>query len=204
MQPAPYQRVAAEIRRRIISGEWPPGQQLPSQAALAGDLGVTIAEARRGMAVLRQAGLLEGRPRTRLFVAHPPAVRTLLHVNGEWPHPHGEGATGSQRADTDLAGRLGVPERTRLRWHRAELLDPDLRPSHLVTTWWAGVRLTEWDRAEAEVVLHHLTPAEGEHLGLPSGVPAWLIQRTRYSSTGRPVETADMVLPADRWRVRLR
>ncbi|WP_353962751.1 GntR family transcriptional regulator [Kitasatospora purpeofusca] len=204
MQPAPYQRVAAEIRRRIISGEWPPGRQLPSQAALASDLGVTIAEARRGMAVLRQAGLLEGRPRTRLFVAHPPAVRTLLDPGGEWPHPRGEGATGSCRASADLAGRLRVPVRAVLRWHRAELLDPDLRPSHLITTWWTGTRPTEWARMEAEVVLHHLSPEEGEHLGLPTGMAAWLIQRTRYSSTGRPVEAADMVLPADRWRVRLR
>ncbi|MFE6868283.1 UTRA domain-containing protein [Kitasatospora sp. NPDC057692] len=131
-------------------------------------------------------------------------MRTLLDVDGDWPHPRGEGATGSQRATADFAGRLHLPERTRLRWHREELLDPDLRPSHLITTWWAGARATEWDRVEAEVMLHHLTPAEGDYLGLPSGVPAWLIQRTRYDSTGRPAETADIVLPADRWRVRLR
>ncbi|MER5355703.1 GntR family transcriptional regulator [Kitasatospora sp. NPDC002551] len=204
MQPAPYQRVAAEIRRRILSGEWPAGHQLPSQADLAAELDVTIAEARRGMAVLRQVGVLEGRARARLWVAHPPAVRTLLSVDGDWPHPRGEGAAGSRRADADLAVRLGVPERALVRWHREELLDPDLRPSHLITTWWSGARPKQWARAEAEVVLHHLTSAEGEHLGLPGGMPAWLIQRTRYSSTGRPVETADMVLPADRWRVRLR
>ncbi|GAA1397456.1 histidine utilization repressor [Kitasatospora putterlickiae] len=200
----PYQRVAAEIRRRIASGEWPPGYQLPSRAKFAAELGTTDAAVRLGMALLRRSGELEGTQRTRLWVAHPPAVRTLLDPDGDWPHPRGEGAAGSQRADADLAGRLGVPSRTRVRWHREELLDPDQRPSHLITTWWAGARPERWSRVEAEVVLHHLTPAKGEHLGLPSGVPAWLIQRTRYSEAGRPIEVADMVLPADRWRVRLR
>ncbi|MFB7473967.1 UTRA domain-containing protein [Kitasatospora sp. NPDC056184] len=131
-------------------------------------------------------------------------MRTLLDVDGAWPHPRGEGATGSQRAGADLAARLHVTERTRLRWHREELLDPDLRPSHLVTTWWAGARQERWARVEAEVGLHHLTSAEGEHLGLPGGMAAWLIERTRYTSAGHPIETAAMVLPADRWRVRLR
>lgn len=204
MQPAPYQRVAAEIRRRIAVGFWLPGDQLPSQAALATDLDVSIAEARRGMAQLRKTGELEGRPRTRLFVAHPPAVRTLLDADRDWPYLTGDGATGSCRADDNLAGRLRVPTGTRLRWRRDECLDPDSRPSHLVTTWWTGDRVRTWARCNAEAQLHRLTADEADHLGLPQGVPAWLIQRTRVTASGRPVETADMVLPADRWRVRLR
>lgn len=201
---APYQYVASEIRRRITSGLWPPGHQLPSRARLAAELGVSDAAARLGMAALRRTGELEGTQRTRLWVAHPPAVRTLLDSDRDWPFLLGEGALGSCRADADLASRLGVAPRSRLRWRREECLDPDSRPSHLITTWWVGERQERWARAVAEASLHQVTPDEGDQLGLPSGVPAWLIQRTRYSSTGRPVETADMVLPADRWRVRLR
>jgi GntR family transcriptional regulator len=204
MPPAPYQRVAAEIRRRVTAGQWPAGTRLPSQAALAAELGVSLAEARRGMGVLRKEGLLEGTQRTRLWVAHPPAVRTLLDPDRDWPYLRGEGATGSCRADADLAARLGVASRSRLRWHREECLDPDSRPSHLVTTWWVGERQRRWARVVAEAELHQVTVDEGDQLGLPQGVPAWLIQRTRYAASGRPVETADMVLPADRWRVRLR
>ncbi|MEU1418353.1 UTRA domain-containing protein [Kitasatospora sp. NPDC005751] len=84
------------------------------------------------------------------------------------------------------------------------MLDPDLRPSHLITTWWAGERASAWHECRADAQLHHLTGPEADQLGLPQGVPAWLIQRTRYTASGRPVETADMVLRADRWRVRLR
>lgn len=204
MQPAPYQRVAAEIRRRIAAGTWPPGHQLPSQAGLAEELSATVAETRRAMTMLRRAGELEGRPRARLFVAHPPAVRTLLAPDRDWPYATGDGAAGSCRADADLAQRLQVPVGARLRWRRDECLDPDLRPSHLITTWWRGERAQRWARCDAEAQLHQLTADEADALGLPQGVPAWLIQRTRASASGRPVETADMVLPTDRWRVRLR
>ncbi|MFD5467259.1 UTRA domain-containing protein [Kitasatospora sp. NPDC127059] len=131
-------------------------------------------------------------------------MRTLLDPDRDWPYPGGDGATGSCRADADLAQRLRVPVGARLRWRRDECLDPDSRPSHLVTTWRRGGRALAWARCDAEAQLHQLTLEEAEHLGLPQGVPAWLIQRTRLTAAGSPVETADMVLPADRWRVRLR
>jgi GntR family transcriptional regulator len=200
----PYQRVAAEIHRRIVSGEWPPGHQLPSRAKLAAELGTTEAAVRLGMALLRRRGELEGTQRTRLWVAHPPAVRTLLDPDRDWPYRIGDGALGSCRADADLAARLQVPVGSRLRWRRDECLDPDSRPSHLITTWWRGTRAVRWARCDAEAQLHQLTAVEAEHLGLPEGVPAWLIQRTRIAASGEPAETADMVLPADRWRIRLR
>lgn len=202
MPSAPYQRVAAEIRRRIASGEWPAGHQLPSQAELARILGVTLPSARRGMSILRRAGELEGSPRARLTVAHPPAVRTLLDPDADWPYPTGDGATGRSQATAELAARLQVPPRTRLSWELTECLDPDFRPSHLVTTWWATSRRA-WVRSVSEVELHQLTAAEAGALGLISGVLALRVTRTRYGSDGRPVETADLILPADRWRIRL-
>jgi DNA-binding GntR family transcriptional regulator len=204
MPSAPYQRVAAEIRRRIATGQWSPGHQLPSQAGLASDLGVSLAEARRGMAVLREAGVLEGTPRARLFVAHPPAVRTLLDPDAAWPYLTGDGgASGTCLATPDLADRLGVAERARLHWERVECLDPDSRPSHLVTSWWSGVRARAWARSAAEAEFHRLSAREAEHLGLASGIAAWRVVRTRFNADGRPVETADLVMPADRWRLRL-
>lgn len=203
MTVAPYQRVAAEIRRRIATGAWPPGHQIPSQTALAVELGVSQAEARRGMTVLRRAGVLDGEPRRRLFVAHPPAVRTLLDPDADWPYPIGDGAMGSCKADADLADRLEVPSGVRLRWERVECLDPDHRPSHLVTTWWRGARAIRWASSQAEARLHELTVKESEQLGLAAGIPAWRVLRTRYDAEGRPTETADLVLPADRWRLKL-
>ena len=199
----PYQRVAEEIRRRIADGVWSPGAQLPSRRRLAAELGVTDVAVRMGMALLRRAGELEGTQRSRLFVAHPPAVRTLIDPDGDWPYLTGDGGgLGACSADSGLADRLDVPQGQRLRWYRMECLDPDSRPSHLVTTWWVGRRVDRWDHCAAVAEFHELTAGEAEHLGLLVGTRAWLVQRTRYVAD-RPVETADLVLPADRWQIRL-
>lgn len=200
---APHRYVAAELRRRINDGIWRPGDRIPSRTQLAADLNVTVGAARRGIEILRRAGELEGTERSRLRVAHPPAVRTLLDADANWPYLTGDGAVGSCPADADLAARLAVPVGRRLRWERIECLDPDSRPSHLITSWWAGRRAARWARHAAVAELHQLTSAESDQLGLGTGVQAWLIQRTRYDAAGRPVETADLVLPADRWRVRV-
>ena len=203
MPVAPYERVASEIRQRISDGTWPPGHRLPSRPRLAVELGVGEGSVRRAMSLLRRAGELEGTQRSRLLVAHPPAVRILIDPDGDWPYLTGDGGgVGSCAADADLAGRLEVQVGRRLRWQRVECLDPDSRPSHLVTTWWAGHRAVRWDRCAAVAEFHELTVGEAEHLGLLVGTRAWLVQRTRYVGA-RPVETADLVLPADRWRVRL-
>lgn len=202
---APHRHIAAEIRQHIAAGTWSPGDQLPSRAQLARDLGATEDAVRRGIEILRRAGELEGTPRRRLTVAHPPAVRTLIDADGDWPYPIGDGGgTGSCTANPDLADRLQVAPGRRIRWERVECLDPDLRPSHLITTWWAGRRAVTWVRSMADAGLHHLTAEEAAITGLARGVPAWLVQRTRYDAAGRAIETADLVLPADRWRVRLR
>ncbi|MEV4557711.1 GntR family transcriptional regulator [Kitasatospora sp. NPDC049285] len=45
-----------------------------------------------------------------------------------------------------------------------------------------------------------LTRAEAQTLGLLPGAPVLAVERTHYDrATGRPVETADLVLPGDRW-----
>ncbi len=49
----PYKRVAAELRRRIIDGEYRQGTQLPSLPALCADFGVSKATVTRALAVLR-------------------------------------------------------------------------------------------------------------------------------------------------------
>jgi GntR family transcriptional regulator len=204
MPDAPYRRVADEVRRRIATGAWPPGCQISSQAQLAAELGVSIAEARRGISVVRHEGLLEGSRRSRLYVAHPPAVRTLIDPDADWPYPTGEHAIGASPADADQAARLGIDTGTQVEWQATECLDPDYKPSHLITQWWVGLRPSTWATCGVEADLHQLTADEAGQLGLATGAPAWRVMRTRYDADGKPVEIADIVMPADRWRLRLR
>ncbi|MBV9022937.1 MAG: UTRA domain-containing protein [Streptomycetaceae bacterium] len=46
-----------------------------------------------------------------------------------------------------------------------------------------------------------LTAAEARLLGLAPGAPAFLVERPRFDEAERPVQAADLVFPADRWRI---
>ena len=56
---APYARIAAELRARIIRGELAPGDWLPSTREIVRQFDVAIATATRALAVLRDEGLAQ-------------------------------------------------------------------------------------------------------------------------------------------------
>ncbi|MFP8944676.1 GntR family transcriptional regulator [Streptomyces fenghuangensis] len=200
---APYQRLAAALRRRLAAAEWLPGSRFPSIAALAADYDVDRGVVQRAIAVLRRERLLDGRPGARLTVAYPAAVRTLTDPDAPWPHGVGDVERGTVRATDDLRERLGLARRVTVRWERAELLDPDGRPALLLTRWWRGAEPRPHVAVRCELRPHAMTVGEAAALGLAAGTAALLVERTRLDAAGRPVETADLVLPADRWRVSL-
>ncbi|WP_342743405.1 GntR family transcriptional regulator [Nonomuraea wenchangensis] len=53
-----YVQIADRVRERIRSGEFAPGQALPSEAELCREFGVARNTVRRGLAVLEEEGLL--------------------------------------------------------------------------------------------------------------------------------------------------
>jgi DNA-binding GntR family transcriptional regulator len=54
----PWRRVAADLRRRIKSGEWPPGGPLPTLDTLAAEYQVSKSTARKAVASLQDEGLV--------------------------------------------------------------------------------------------------------------------------------------------------
>lgn len=68
-QPAPYLRIAGELRRRIAEGELAPGDRVPSTRQIAREWNVALATATKVLAVLRQEGLVQARPRIGTVVA---------------------------------------------------------------------------------------------------------------------------------------
>ena len=56
-----YQQVHDHLLRRIVAGEWPPGDYLPSEQRLAASLGVALGTVRRALDDLVQAGVVERR-----------------------------------------------------------------------------------------------------------------------------------------------
>jgi DNA-binding GntR family transcriptional regulator len=58
----PGERVLADLRRRIESGEWASGDQLPPITELASDYGVAQRTVSRAMAALESEGLIRRVP----------------------------------------------------------------------------------------------------------------------------------------------
>ncbi|MEV6978131.1 TetR/AcrR family transcriptional regulator C-terminal domain-containing protein [Kitasatospora sp. NPDC093806] len=71
----PFRRIAAELRRRIATGELAPGARVPSTRRIAQDWGVALATATKALTVLRLEGLVEARPRVGTVVAEPAQPR---------------------------------------------------------------------------------------------------------------------------------
>ncbi|GAA4905095.1 TetR/AcrR family transcriptional regulator C-terminal domain-containing protein [Streptomyces coeruleoprunus] len=65
----PYLRIAADLRRRIASGELAPGDRVPSTRRLAEQWGVALATATKALTTLRLEGYVEARPRAGTVVA---------------------------------------------------------------------------------------------------------------------------------------
>jgi len=64
-----YQQVADDLRSKIQSGEYAPGQRLPSHRDLAETYDVAAGTARKALRVLRDEGLAVMTPGLGTFVA---------------------------------------------------------------------------------------------------------------------------------------
>lgn len=199
---ARYRRIAADIHARIQAGEWAPGEALPSRQLMAVQYGVHEQTVRLAYVLLRQTGILEGERRRNVYVAHPPAMRTLTDPDAPWPYGCETTDATPCRATAELAERLEVPEGTLLRHEVVECMDPGGRSAMLVTTWWRAPRRRHVSFA-AEVGVRPVTEEEARSLGLLTDTVAYRLVRTRLDKGGRPVETADLILPMDRWLIRL-
>lgn len=73
-----YQRIAADLRRRIDLGEWQIGDVLPSRAKLAIEYDVDPNVLQRAQQLLITEGLLEGRSGSGTYVRRPVPRRAMV------------------------------------------------------------------------------------------------------------------------------
>lgn len=68
-RPLNYQDIAEMLEARIRSGEFKPGEKLPTYLQLAEQFGVGYTTMAKAIAILRDRGLLVGAPPKGTFVA---------------------------------------------------------------------------------------------------------------------------------------
>jgi ABC-2 type transport system ATP-binding protein len=92
-----YQQIAEQLRAAIMSGEAPPGTELPSMRKLAAELRVSVITTKRAYEELEREGFLETSPGKGSYVAQPDREllreARLREVEG-----HLERAVGAARA----------------------------------------------------------------------------------------------------------
>jgi GntR family transcriptional regulator len=225
-----YLRVVEDIRRQIVDGSLPPGAPIPSRAQLTRRYGVGETAARHALRVLATEGLIYGRVGSGHYVREKPVLVPLHRWQLSDPQqtPAGIRATWDWRseqirADADIAARLRVEEAAPLTRTRY-VFRGDGRPFQLATSYELaelagghdmpaegvngrpnpvtrlsalGVKITEIVESVSTRVPQ---PAESDALNLPAGVHVLHVERTHWTAD-RPVETSDIVIPGDRFRL---
>lgn len=74
-----YVRAEAELRARIARGDWKPGEALPTEPALAADLGISQGTLRRALDALERQRLIERRQGIGTRIAEATSERELFH-----------------------------------------------------------------------------------------------------------------------------
>jgi len=68
----PYQQLASQYRDRIAAGTM--GPKLPPRSELADEAGVSPMTVHRALQILKDEGLIEGKPGRGVFVVEQPAA----------------------------------------------------------------------------------------------------------------------------------
>jgi DNA-binding GntR family transcriptional regulator len=158
--PPKYAQVIDEIRRRIESGEYPPGSMLPSEHQLSDEFRIARPTVVRALRVLRDDGWIETQQGKGSFVRGRPALAGL-----EAQRP-GEDALNRDEADeagdpiktvtasppARIAALLGLAGDIEALVRR-RLVRLDGEPSELVT-WWLPAALADGTDLASGTPLH--------------------------------------------------
>lgn len=219
--PPAYARVAGDLRRRILTGELPPGAQVPSRSEICRRWGVSGTVAVRALGILAAEGLTEGRPGSGTFVRARPGVVPVPRMAPP-PGPYSSYSR-TTHAPPGIAARLGIDPGDRVM--RTEYVhETDGRPSMLVTSWepfaitgGQAILLPEEGPLAGRGVVERMAAIgvtvarvrevvgartargdEASRLGEAAGAMLVTVERTHLDVDGRAVETADVLAPAGR------
>ena len=212
-----YARLETELAAAIAAGEFPVGSRLPTETELGDRYQASRTTVRQAIEKLVARGLVEIRRGTGTFVTPPRITQELTELTGFVEDMEALGHVASARlldrlivtAEADVAEQLAVVPGTEvMRIRRLRLAngvamsldetylprdigdrivthDLDTEPIFSLLEQRYGIPLVEADyRLEAALADHAVAAA----LTVPPGSPVFLIERTSYSTAGRPVD----------------
>ncbi len=77
-------QIVAQVRRNLVSGEWKPGDQLPTVRQLAADLRVNFNTVARAYRILDEAGLISTQQGRGTFILDEDSVSEERAGNGSY------------------------------------------------------------------------------------------------------------------------
>ncbi len=149
-----YREIADALRERIRSGEFAPGDLLPSENDLASAYAASRVTVRRSLESLRDDGLVDSRQGFGWFAATSPVAQSLQVMSTIEAQLKATGAASERKvltfsfgpAPADAAEALGVDEVLEVR--RCNLADG--QPFARVTVWCPAELAGELSRADVE------------------------------------------------------
>jgi DNA-binding GntR family transcriptional regulator len=211
-----YLGMRDDIAARIAAGDLKPGDKLPSERRLQGDLGVARGTIREGLFQLEAEGVIYRRDRSGWYVSPPPVVYDPTRWEGFMSYVEAQGrspVTETLSAETIAADPLlaevfsrplGAPlymiRRRRYVDSRAVLVERIVVDAAIVP----DLLRFSFDQSLTDILKREyglsvarnqvsmqpcaLTGYEAEALRLKSGLPGLALQRTSYDAQGRVVE----------------
>jgi GntR family transcriptional regulator len=212
-----YGKVEEVLAGEIARGEYQPGDQLPTEDELLARFGVSRITVRRAVQNLIQRGVVEIRRGRGTFVLAPKVSQELTKLTGFVEDMDTHGRTASARvvsqgvvaASARVARHLGVSKGTRvMRIERVRLADSvpmsfdetylpleigrkivrnDLRAMPIFTLLEEkyGIPLVEAEYSlEAAAATGHVAVG----LEVPEGAPIFRIERTSFTTEGKPID----------------
>jgi GntR family transcriptional regulator len=210
-----YQQVREMFVRRIADRTWPPGEALPSEQALAVELGVSQGTVRKALDSLAAENLVERRQGKGTYITEVTPARSLFKFfrisrpGGQRLTPASEEASTKRRRATKAESeRLDMePNESVVEIRRVRLVDgapailetiavpanrfPDLDKRPIPNTIYAlyqsdyGINVLS---ANEELRAVAAGPADAKALRLPLGAPLLEISRTAFDIDGKPIE----------------
>ena len=211
-----YGALAAALKARVVSGEWPPASALPAEQTLATEHCVALGTLRRALELLADQGLIERLHGRGTFVRAGMTGATMMRFfrfgegTGEVPVSHIV-ARQPLIAPAEVARRLGLA-RGDAALHLLRLRSMSGQPCVLEDIWLplplfeplADSEVSAWGdllyplyasrcgvhihRAVDEISFTALTAPQARHLLLPAGHPCALVTRSAYNLAGQCAE----------------